>query len=178
MNARLGPDEWINAALRVLAEHGIDAVRVESLAKTLSVTKGSFYWHFADRPALLEAMLNAWKARATHDIIALVETQGGDARARLLTLGRTVFSADGRLDRQIRVWAANDWKARAAQDEIDAGRMAYVVALFENMGLAPEHAKARALFIYNALIGQFAIGTPGRLDGEQLTIVLNLLVQD
>src|SRR5215470_15475319 len=58
--ARLDADAWIAAAFEALAEGGIDAVRVEPLAKALGITKGSFYWHFADRRALIDAMLGSW----------------------------------------------------------------------------------------------------------------------
>ena len=57
---RLDSVAWMAAAFDVLAEGGIDAVRVEPLAKALNITKGSFYWHFADRRALLDAMLQSW----------------------------------------------------------------------------------------------------------------------
>ena len=57
---RLDAAAWIAAAFDALADGGIDAVRVEPLAKALGITKGSFYWHFADRRALLDAMLDAW----------------------------------------------------------------------------------------------------------------------
>ena len=57
---RLDAAAWVAAAFDALADGGIDAVRVEPLAKALGITKGSFYWHFADRRALLDAMLDAW----------------------------------------------------------------------------------------------------------------------
>src|SRR5262245_66201756 len=59
-SARLDADAWIAAAFEALAAGGVDAVRVEPLAKALGITKGSFYWHFTDRRALLDAMLSAW----------------------------------------------------------------------------------------------------------------------
>src|SRR3954470_11532193 len=58
--ARLDSETWIAAAFDALAEGGIDMVRVEPLAKALDISKGSFYWHFADRRALIDAMLAAW----------------------------------------------------------------------------------------------------------------------
>ena len=64
---------WITAALEVLASEGIGRVRVEPLAKKLGVTKGSFYWHFDDRPALHAAMLAQWQETQTLGIIAMVE---------------------------------------------------------------------------------------------------------
>src|SRR6516225_2425226 len=58
---RLGPAEWIEAALARLGQGGINEVRVELLAKELNVTKGSFYWHFRDRGDLLEQLLDSWR---------------------------------------------------------------------------------------------------------------------
>src|ERR1043165_7845340 len=58
--ARLDADAWVAAAFDALAQGGVDAVRVEPLAKALGITKGSFYWHFTDRRALLDAMLGSW----------------------------------------------------------------------------------------------------------------------
>ncbi|MCZ7642308.1 MAG: TetR/AcrR family transcriptional regulator [Pseudorhodoplanes sp.] len=57
---RLEAADWIEAAQDALATGGVEAVRVEPLAKALAVTKGSFYWHFADRRALLDAVLDTW----------------------------------------------------------------------------------------------------------------------
>ena len=64
-SANLGADDWVEAAFDAMAEGGIDAVRIEPLAKQLGVTRGSFYWHFADRDRLYLAMLRKWRERAT-----------------------------------------------------------------------------------------------------------------
>ena len=60
MAARLGRGDWLAAAKAALAESGVDAVRVEPLAHRLGITKGTFYWHFRDRPALPAALLEEW----------------------------------------------------------------------------------------------------------------------
>ncbi len=60
-SARIDGNAWIQAALSILAERGISGVRVETLAKQLGVTKGSFYWHFKDRDALFDALLDSWR---------------------------------------------------------------------------------------------------------------------
>src|SRR5215469_12958019 len=73
-SSRLDGGAWITAALDVLASKGIEGVRVEILAKHLKITKGSFYWHFKDRRALLDAMLNEWRRRATFAIIDRLES--------------------------------------------------------------------------------------------------------
>ena len=38
---------------------------MEGLARRLGATKGSFYWHFTNRDALIEASLAAWEAGET-----------------------------------------------------------------------------------------------------------------
>src|SRR3954467_13726050 len=77
---------WIDEGLRALAAAGPDAVRVEPLARALGVTKGGFYWHFDDRRALLDEMLDAWERRFVDDVIARVDATRGDAKAKLRRL--------------------------------------------------------------------------------------------
>ncbi len=180
MGKRLEKQEWVTAALRLLAEQGEAAVRVEPLARSLKVTKGSFYWHFADRDALLSAVLDCWKTRATQDIIDTVQVKGGTPVEKLWLLLEIVFHADGKLDRQIRAWAARDEIANAAQCEIDDRRTTYVQNLFEMLGFNPADASARAHFAYHALIGQFALRPPDSAQPErdgQLDIIFRMLVR-
>jgi len=157
---RLGREEWIDAGLRAIARQGADAVRVERLAEALGVTKGSFYWHFKDRNALLAALLEAWKVRATKDIIAEVEAKGGDAATRLRTLFGIALHSDGRLDLAMRAWAAQDSLARGALEQVDRRRLAYLDSLFRALAFSPAEASARTRFVYHALIGQFTMGVP------------------
>src|SRR4030081_4116826 len=83
---RTPPGKWVDEGLRALAAGGPDAVRIEPLARALGVTKGGFYWHFDDRRALLEEMLDAWERVSIDDVIERVEGEGGDARAKLRRL--------------------------------------------------------------------------------------------
>lgn len=180
MDGKLGRQEWIDAGLRVVAAHGVEAVRVERLAEALGVTKGSFYWHFKDRPALLAALLETWKARTTSDIIAQVEAKGGDVATRLRTLSAIAVRQDGRLDVAIRIWARQDAKARAALEQVDRRRLAYLDKLFEALGFAPAEASARSRLVYHALIGQFMRGMPSRQtrhSDDWLDIVYPMLVR-
>jgi AcrR family transcriptional regulator len=85
---------WIQAGLRALADGGPSAVRIDRLATSLGVTRGSFYGHFADRDALLQAMLDTWERAATHDVLNRVEDHVGDPRAKLRRAGALTFSQD------------------------------------------------------------------------------------
>ena len=180
MDGKLGRQEWIDAGLRTMAAHGVEAVRVERLAEALGVTKGSFYWHFKDRPALLAALLETWKARTVNDIIAEVEAKGGDPATRLRTLSTIAARQDGRLDIAIRIWARQDAKARAALEQVDRRRLAYLDGLFVALGFSPAEASARSRLVYHALIGQFVRGMPTRQNkrpDDWLDIVYPMLVR-
>src|SRR4051794_6442265 len=83
---------WIDEGLRALAAGGPGAVRIEPLAKALGVTRGGFYWHFRDRGALLEALLDTWERRSTDEVLERVEREGGDARAKVRRAGMLTFS--------------------------------------------------------------------------------------
>ena len=148
---------WVAAALDVLATDGIDAVRVEPLAKALSVTKGSFYWHFADRRALIDAMLVHW---AQGRIVAIREQAPDDgdpavSLRRLADLYTKRGNARGlAIELAIRALAHNDQDAARAVQVVDAERLQLVAALFEKIGWPPHEASARAVMVYAFLFGQ------------------------
>ena len=87
--ARLSAADWEQAALHTIAENGIAAVAVEALARRLGVTKGSFYWHFATREALIQAALDRWERDDEQDVLASIEAVA-DPRERVRELIRQV----------------------------------------------------------------------------------------
>src|SRR5205814_1659021 len=85
-STRTPRSSWIEEGLSALGVGGPDAVRIETLAQALGVSKGGFYWHFEDRGALLEEMLDSWERVVIDEAIRRVERKGGDARAKLRRL--------------------------------------------------------------------------------------------
>ena len=83
---------WIQAGLRAVADGGPDAVRIEPLAKALGVTRGGFYWHFVDRQALLDEILDAWERAAIDEVLERVERRGGDPRTKARRAGALTLS--------------------------------------------------------------------------------------
>lgn len=152
MSDQLSAQDWIDAGLRALAKSGYSALKAEPLAKSLGVSRGSFYWHFADIGAFHAALLKAWREVAAEAIIAHVEatSDGGNALAVLL---RRVFSERLVLERAVRSWASFDAAARAAVQAIDRRRLDYVEALIRARGVAPDKAQARAQILYWAFLG-------------------------
>ncbi|MCB9596199.1 MAG: helix-turn-helix transcriptional regulator [Sandaracinaceae bacterium] len=147
------------AAGEALARGGIEAVAVEPLARALGVTKGSFYWHFADRRALLDAVLEAWQRVGTEGIIERVEAKGGDAADRLRTLWQ-LASAEAGLDVEmaIRDLAARDEHVAEVVAAVDRRRMDFVRARLRELGFDAGEVEARGFACYSLIIGNHFIG--------------------
>lgn len=159
---RLGPDDWVEAALAAMATGGVDQVRVDVLSRRLGITRGSFYWHFKDRRALLAAMLAAWQAAHTDDVIARVEASDDPPAIKLLRLLRFCFDDDGRLETAFRGWAARDAEVADAVRAVDDRRTGYIADLLVAIGLDTDLADRRARLAYRAWLGGYALCPDGR----------------
>ncbi len=139
----------------MLADGGPDAVRVEALAKRLGVTKGGFYGYFADRGALLEAMLDTWERESTDEVIARVEREGGDPKTKARLAGALTFSGDRLLpiDLAIRDWARRDEAVADRLRRVDNRRMELLRETMSTFCSDPEEIEARSLLAFCAAIG-------------------------
>lgn len=170
---------WVEEGLRMLAEGGPDAVRVEALAKRLGVTKGGFYGYFADRGALLEAMLDVWERESTDDVIDRVESEGGDARARALHAGTLTFSSRLLpLDLAVRDWARRDEAVAERLRRVDDRRMALLRETIGTFCSDPDEVEARSLIAFCVAIGHhfLAAGHEGRTRAEVLARAADLVL--
>lgn len=177
---RIGPLDapaWVAAALDVLATNGIDAVRVEPIAKALHVTKGSFYWHFTDRRALIDAMLSQW----ADGRIAAIREQTAQAPDPALALRKLIdlYTRRGNarglaIELAIRALARNDADAAAAVEAVDAERLRHVAALFGRIGYGSREAEARAVMLYSYLFGQSLLD-PKSVRAADLTLAIDAL---
>lgn len=176
-------DSWLTAAFAALAEGGVDQVRVELLAKTLKVTKGSFYWHFRDRTDLMNALLESWKqgriaaikeqtrldgrepARQLHDLLALYS--GGNPRGMAIELA-------------VRDWARRSPDAESIIAEVDRERLRCVADVFAALGLPPDQSFARAYLFYAFAFGQGLLASNSATDRAELvrTICGSVLVPE
>ena len=144
---------WIQAATVVLVEQGLAAVAVEPLAKRLGATKGSFYWHFADRDDLIGAVLAAWAHRHTESVIAAVEREP-DPRRRLNDLFDRVIAGRPDMTMELRLLSATaDPSVAATLRSVVERRVGYVTECFEALGVAPAQARQRARLAYSAYAG-------------------------
>lgn len=148
-------ESWIEEGLRALAAAGPDAVRVEVLAKSLGVTKGGFYGYFADRGALLEAMLDTWERESTDDVIERIELEGGDPRTKIHRAGVLTFSNDRLLpiDLAIRAWSRHDEAVAERLRRVDNRRMALLREMIGTFCADPDEVEARSLLAFCTAIG-------------------------
>lgn len=148
--------DWVNGAVAALGDGGIDAVRVEPLAKALGVSKGSFYHHFSNRRALLLALLDQWEQLGTSAIIDVVETASDEPAGQLAALVRISCTPDAlgdAVETSIRTWAASDDIARDVVARVDQRRLDYVTTLLVSTGLKKAQAKRRTAMFYRVIIG-------------------------
>ena len=167
---------WIQEGLRALGVGGPDAVRIEKLAQALGVTKGGFYWHFEDRPALLEEMLAAWERLVVDEVIVRVESEGGDARARLRRLSALAGSSPDlmRIELAVRDWARRDKAVAKRLKRVDNRRMEYMRSLFGEFCPDEDEVEARCMVFYSLWIGSHFIaadhGSRSRADVLKLAL--------
>lgn len=147
-------ESWIRAGMSALAEGGADRVKVEPLARSMGVTKGSFYWHFKDRRALLEAVLSAWESSSTLDVIDQVDLGDAPADARLEQLWSLTSGREGlALEQAIRDFARYDPLAKAVVARVDQARMDYLRRWFVELGFDRLEVEARSFAFYSLMIG-------------------------
>lgn len=150
--------EWIEAAIELLAEQGLEGLRVEVLAKNFGVTKGSFYWHFKDRQDLFNAVLHTWKEGRLRDITKQTSGAPGKERDRLRHV-IDVYSANRNrkgisIELAVRDWARRDALAAAVVEEVDTFRLECTRKLYVACGLSDDEAKSRSLLLYAYVFGQ------------------------
>ena len=165
-DARLGPEEWVRAGLKALARSGVSALKADTLATGLGVSRGSFYWHFADVPAFHTAVLKRWREVALENIIKEIETTSDPLEALL----QRAFAGDSSMERSVRAWATADAQARKAVEAVDVERIGYIRRLLIGTGIAPEIATSRARLMNWTYLG-FAISAT-KLDHASLKHVI------
>ncbi|MFF7773854.1 TetR/AcrR family transcriptional regulator [Streptomyces tanashiensis] len=179
--ARTPRERWVEEGLRVLADGGPDAVRVEALAKRLGVTKGGFYGYFADRDALLSAMLDTWEREATDQVVDRVrQDEGGDPRALITLAGMLTFSGDRLrpIDLAVRDWARRDEAVAERLRRVDNRRMELLREMIGTFCPDPDEVEARSLIAFCVAIGHhfLAADHDGRTRAEVLSRAGDLIL--
>jgi len=165
MTKRLTAQDWIDFGLTTLAHRGFDALKAEVLARRLGVSRGSFYWHFADLGAFHASVIEHWKQVATEAIIADIERYESHEE-RLNALLHLAFGHGAALEIRMRAWAESNAAAARALYDIDRRRRGYIERLLLEAGIAPALAATRTQVLYWTYLG--AALSRSKLTGERL----------
>jgi AcrR family transcriptional regulator len=146
---RVSKDAWLAAALEELEKGGIESVRVERLAKILSVSKSGFYWHFKDRGDLHRKLLEYWFHEYTGVVTSSPLILQGDPKARLERVMIMIQQHDlAKYDLAIRAWAKHDDMAREVVQIVTKTRLDFIRAIFAEMGFEHDELEMRTrLFV-------------------------------
>lgn len=148
---------WIDFALLVLAEEGVEGLRIEVLARKLKVTKGSFYWHFKDRQALLNAVVTAWREARVQEVDQQAAIPALEAAEQIHRTLDQYATQPNRIRMQtelaIRDWARKDAFVATAVEIVDQARLRNATQLFRLAGYPDDEAHARALLLFTHIFG-------------------------
>ena len=145
--------DWLEAALRLVVQSGVQGLKVKELAAAVGATTGSLYWHFRDRSELMDALLEHWAERSTREILDRARATRLAPEARLLYLMREVLDNDATSsDLAFRAWARSSERAADAVKRVDRLREETVGRLFEEMGFrgTERETRARLLICYES----------------------------
>ena len=148
---------WIDFAIQVLADEGVEGLRVEVLARKLKVTKGSFYWHFKDRQALFNAVVTAWRDARVQEVEEQVAIPPEEATAQIRRILDQYSTQPNqqrmRTELALRDWARRDGFVAAAVETVDQARLQNAMRLFSLAGYAEQDAHTRAILLFTHVFG-------------------------
>src|SRR4029450_14141411 len=151
---RLSRQVWVQAALEAIAEGGLAGVAVVPLAKQLGATKGSFYWHFPNRQALVEAALADWEQSHTAAVIAEIEAASDDPLQQLRLLFKRVAELAARDRIELALLATADHPSvQPVLGRVTRRRLEFAAAIFRGLGIPPGEARRRGLLAHSAFSG-------------------------
>lgn len=168
--------DWLDHALQTLKSQGFAALKAQPLAKSLNVTRGSFYHHFSSLEDFHRAVIAHWAETTSGPVIDEAQRSADPAMA-LDRLLHTTLRSGADLERAVRSWSTVDTRVAAAVAAVDATRIAAAEAVLTAAGLPAPDANARAKLLYWAAIGRLMVPFPSRniLPEDQITALSALM---
>lgn len=178
-NVKVTRDDWLNAALAVLKDGGVEAVKIAELAVCMQVSRSSFYWYFENRQDLLQALLAHWRDTNTAALVAQALAPAATITEACCNIFRCNINPDlfdAQLDFAIRDWARRSTEVAAVLKESDVQRIAAFIAMFERHGYNRQNAIARARVIYYMQLGYDDANLGERLEDRLAMVPEYLLI--
>lgn len=163
MKGQLRRQDWIDAGMRTLTDHGVEAVKVMRLAARLGVARSSFYWHFDNRAQLLDALLTEWRTKNTASLVDRTRRPAASLQAAVLA----VFEAwmdpnlfDPQLDFAIRAWSRRDRIVAEEFADATSRRISALAEMFGRHGFPTKEATTRARVVYFTQVAYYELADP------------------
>jgi AcrR family transcriptional regulator len=160
-NGRLSRLDWLETGQAILCEQGIAGLKLATLTRRLRVSTGSFYHHFPDFDAYLNALADHYTADQVRD--ALRQASEGSSsplermrRIRTISLRTRLFQ----LDAAMRIWAVTDTRAAAAMRAAERIVLAFLTTAFHDLGYPSGEAALRARLLLSANVARLEAATP------------------
>lgn len=153
-------DVWLQAAYEALVGSGVDAVRIQPLAKALNLSRTSFYWFFKDRQALLDSLVARWKTGNTGNLVARAGAYAQSVNEGILNVFDCFFDTaifDSDFEFAMRSWAVKSIELAGAVNDADDTRIAAIAAMFIRFGYGAASADVRARALYLTQIGYISL---------------------
>lgn len=173
--ALLSRQDWIDAGQELLRKGGITSVKLSPLLGRLGVTSGSFYHHFSDFGAFLDALADDYGTVHLERISAAIESEDPSQRLREMRRLMEAWAAPD-LDRAMRVWATSNERAAAAVRQLDGQLLTIIEASLKELGFSDDEARLRALLMFAAGAGRALIFPPWEDDPDAPRKALELLL--
>ncbi|SON62918.1 hypothetical protein MSIMFI_04448 [Mycobacterium simulans] len=178
--SRLTVDDWLQAGYALLSEEGLNALKLDRLTARLDVTKGSFYWHFADMAAYRRALIDSWAQLHDKDRREVERMGEIPPRERLLRMaGILVRSRLWKLELAMREWARSDETVAAAVRSADGRLLNAMKQAYRDYGFEDEELEMRANTAFAAGIGMLHLAgpTPTKQAAVQLERFINFTLR-
>lgn len=175
---RSSREDWLRAALELLGEKGLTNLTIDALCTRLGLTKGSFYWHFTGRQALLSAMVERYASAHHQEILEQLDASGLKDWEQLEALSGAAYDKYSKIDHAMRIWAENSEETRLAVKRSDVSTLRFNEEKLVTMGVSKPRAKAIARLILCAGLG-YSFAQPslgGRKQYEEMGVLIRNLV--
>lgn len=155
-------EDWLDAAYQQLISSGVESVKILTLAKILKTSRTSFYWFFKDRDALLDGLIERWKAKNTHGLINQTERYADTIVEAILNvfdcwLDETLF--DSEFEFAVRYWAMQSPDVAREVASADCKRIDALTKMLIRFGYEAHSANVRARTTYLTQIGYISMRT-------------------
>lgn len=175
----LQPEDWTAAGFARLGAEGVEAVRVEVLARDLGVSKGSFYWHFRDREDLLEKMLARWEDNELEWLSGAIADRHSAAARWARLVERSSDAGRMRAEAALRAWARTDTRIATRIRRVENRRAGYIATVLLDVGFTARAAESwseLAMLVYLGWLDRATRDPEFQLAGPGLGEFLSELV--